>query len=136
MHGNQHDEPWPVPQPRLSAQCFQNAVNFLRIESAGQKVGAIVCALFVVNRFSLKSITIGKRGNILSCVGGKTFKPLVAHDAGITRGFDENVFKTKFEAERSISFIFAGYDRPRRVDIVKALRLRDRGIDPNHGENR
>src|SRR4029453_9654512 len=136
MYGNQHDEPWPVPQPRLSVQCFQNTVNFLRIESAGQKVGAIVCALFVVNRFSLQSITIGKRRNILSCAGGETFKPLVAPDTGITGGFDENVFKTKFEAERPVSFIFPGYDGPRRVDIAKALGLRDRGIDPEHGEKR
>ena len=99
-------------------------------------MGAVVCALFVVNWFSLKSITIGKRGNILSCAGGEKFKPVVAHDAGITRHFEENVFKTKFEAKRPVSFIFPGYDRARRVDIVKALWLRDRGIDPKHDESR
>ena len=88
-----------------------------------------------MNWFSLKPITIGKRGDMFSCAGGKILKPAVAHDAGVARYFDENVFKTKPEAERSVSFILPGYDRPRRVDIVKAVVLRNRGINPERNEN-
>ena len=75
---------------------------------ACEKMRSIVCALFVVNWFSLKSIAIGKRGNILSCGGGQNFKPAVFYDTGVTRYFDENIFKTKPEAERSVPFIFTG----------------------------
>jgi hypothetical protein len=88
-----------------------------------------------MNWFPLKSVTIGKRGNVLSCAGGKILKPAVAHDAGVARYFDEYVFKTKPEAERSVSFIFSGYDRARRVDIVKAVRLRDRVVSPQNEES-
>ena len=84
-----------------------------------------MCALFVVNRFSFKSVTIGKRGNVLSCAGGDVSELVVAYDAGVARYFDKNVFKTQPEAERSVSFILSGYDCPRRVDIVKAVRLSD-----------
>src|SRR5262245_12045899 len=115
---------------------FSERCQFSADRIGRSKSGAGRSALFVVNRFSLKSITIGKRRNILSCAGGKTFKPVIAHDAGITGSFDEDVFKTKFEAERPISFIFPGYDCPSRVDILKALGLRDRGIDPEHDQNR
>ena len=96
---------------------------------------SIVCALFVVNWFSLKSIAIGKRGNILSCCGGQNLKPAVFYDTGVTRYFDQNVFKTKSETEGSVSLICPGNDRARRVDIVKAARLADRAIGPENNEN-
>jgi hypothetical protein len=64
----------------------------------------------------------------LSCDGGQSLKPAVSQDAGVTRYFDENVFKTKLEPERPVSFIFPGNNRARRVDISKAARLADRGI--------
>ena len=72
---------------------------------------------------------------ISSSVGGETLKPTVIHDAGVARCFDENVFKTKLEAKRSVSFIFPGYDRARRIDIVKAVRLRGRGITQENDES-
>ena len=65
----------------------------------------------------------------------RVLKPAVVHDAGIARYFDENVFKTQFEAERPISFVFPGNDRARRVNIVQAVRLRDRGIAPESDQN-
>jgi hypothetical protein len=40
------------------------------------------------------------------------------------------------EAERSVSFIFPGDDRPRCVGIVKAILLCDRNINPERNENR
>ena len=98
-------------------------------------MGSVICALFVVNGFSLKAITIGKCRNILSCAGGESLKSAVAHDAGIARCFDENVFKTKLESERPVSFIFPSNDRARRVDIVKTVRLRNRSISPENGES-
>jgi hypothetical protein len=101
---------------------------------ACQKVRSVIGALLVVNRFSLKSVTIGKRGNILSRIGGESLKPAVPHDAGITRYFDENVFKTKLEAERSVSFIFPGDNRARRVDIIKADGLGGRSTSPETNE--
>jgi hypothetical protein len=61
---------------------------------ARQEKGTVICALFIMNGYSLKSITIGKRGDILACAGGERLKPTVAYDAGIARYFDENVFKT------------------------------------------
>ena len=94
-----------------------------------------MCTLFVVNGFSLKSIAIRKRGNILSCDGSESLKPAVAHDAGVARYFDENVLKTKLEAERSASFVFPGNYSLRRVEIVKAARLGDRATIPEHNEN-
>jgi hypothetical protein len=135
IHDNQHYEPRSVAQPWLSTQRLQNAINFLRIELACQKIGSVICALFVANCFSLKSVTIGKRRNILSCAGGESLKPAVAHDASVARHFDKNVFKTKLEAERSISFILPGNHRARRVDIVKAVRLRDRGLSRVNDES-
>jgi hypothetical protein len=96
---------------------------------------SVVCALLVVNWLSLKSIAVGKGGNILSCDGGQSLKPAVAQDGGITRYFDENVFKTKLETERPVSFIFPGNNRARRVGIVKVARLADRGIRPENNKN-
>jgi hypothetical protein len=55
---------------------------------------------------------------------------MVAWVAGVSRCFDENVFKAKLKAERSVSFICPGNDRARRVNIVKAAGLRDRGASP------
>ena len=98
-------------------------------------MGSVICALFVVNGFSLKAITIGKCRNILSCAGGESLKSAVARDAGIARCFDENVFKTKLESERPVSFIFPSNDRARRVDIVKTVRLRNRSISPENDES-
>jgi hypothetical protein len=98
-------------------------------------MGSVICTLFVVDRFSFEAVTIRKCGDILSSVGGETLKPIVNQDAGVARCFDENVFKTKPEAKRSVSFIFAGYDRARRIDIVKAVRLRGRGITPENDES-
>jgi hypothetical protein len=95
----------------------------------------VVCPLFVVNWLPLKSIAIGKRGNVLSRGRGQSRKPTVAQNAGVTRYFDQNVFKTKPETERSVSFICPGNDRARRVDIVKAARLADRAIGPENNEN-
>src|SRR5436190_11938564 len=97
---------------------------------------SVVCALFVMNWFPLKSIAIGKRRNILSCEGGQSLKPRVAHNTGVARYFDENVLKTKPETERSVSFIFSGNNCARRVDIVKAARLGDRGISPENNEDK
>ena len=62
-----------------------------------KKKGSVICALFVMNRFSLKSVTIGKCKNILSGVGGESFKPAVAHDGGVAR-YGQNIFKTKRSA--------------------------------------
>ena len=98
-------------------------------------MGSVIRALFVVNWLSLKSISVVKRGNILSRDGGQRLNPTVAHDAGVTGNFDENVFKTKLEAERSVSFIFARNYRPRRIDVVQAAKLPDRGIRPENDEN-
>jgi hypothetical protein len=95
----------------------------------------VVCALFVVNWLALKSITVGKRGNVLSRGRGQSRKPAVAQDAGVTRYFDQNIFKTKPETERSVSSICPGNDRAGRVDIVKAARLADRAIGPKNNEN-
>src|SRR5215472_5210090 len=95
----------------------------------------VVCALFVVNRLSLKSIAVVKRGNILSCGDCQRPKPTVAQDAGVTRHLDENVFQTKLEAERPVSFIFARDNRARRVDFFKAARLTDRGVRPENDKN-
>jgi hypothetical protein len=95
----------------------------------------VVSALFVVNRLSLKSIAVVKRGNILSRDSGQRLKPTVTQDAGVTGHFDENVFKTKLEAERSVPLIFARNNRARRVDILKADRLPDRGIRPENDKN-
>ena len=61
-------------------------------------MGSVICTLFVVNRFSFESVTIGKCGDISPSVGGETLKPTVNQDAGVARCFDENVFKTKLEA--------------------------------------
>jgi hypothetical protein len=61
--------------------------------------------------------------------GRKTWKP------GVTRYFDQNVFKTKPETERSVSFICPGNDRAGRVDIVEAARLADQAIGPENNEN-
>ena len=102
---------------------------------ARQKKGSVICALLVVNRFSFKSVTIGKRQDILSGVGGDSFKSAVIYDGRVAGYFDENIFKTKLETDRAVSFIFPGYDRARRIDIVKAVRLRDRDIRPECGEN-
>lgn len=55
-----------MTQPGLPAQRFQNVINFQRVEMACQKVGSVICALFVVYWFSLEAVTMGKRGNILS----------------------------------------------------------------------
>jgi hypothetical protein len=77
-----------------------------------RKCGQVVCPLFVVNWLPLKSIAVGKRGNVLSRSRGQSRKPAVAQDAGVTRYFDQNVFKTKPETERSVSFICPG-NRPR-----------------------
>ena len=96
---------------------------------------SIVCALFVVNWLSRKSIAIGKVGNILSCDGGQCLKPAVGHDTGVAGYLDQNVFKTKPEAERSVSLIFTGNNCACRVDIVKAARLSDRATSPEHNEN-
>jgi hypothetical protein len=101
----------------------------------GQKMGPVICALFVVNWFSLKPITIRKRRHILSGTRGEIIKSPVTHDAGIARNFDKNVFKTESEAKRPVSFIFASNDRTRRVDIVDAVRLRDREISPEDDED-
>ena len=98
-------------------------------------MGSVICTLFVVNRFSLESVTIRKRGDISFSVGGEILKPTVVHDAGVARCFDENVFKTKLEAKRSVSFIFPGYDRSRRINIVKTVRLRDLGITPENDQS-
>jgi hypothetical protein len=118
-----------VPQPWLPTEHFENVIDFLRIELACQKMRSVVCALFVVNRLSLKSIAVGKCGNILSCDGGQSLKPAVAQDAGVTRYFDDNVFKTKPETERPASFIFPGNNRARGIDVVKATGLADRSSD-------
>jgi len=95
----------------------------------------VVCALLVVNWLAFKSVAVRKHGNVLSCAGGQSRKPAVAQDAGVTRYFDENIFKTKLETDGAVSFIFPGYDRASRIDIVKAVRLRDRDIRPECGEN-
>ena len=94
----------------------------------------VVCALFVVNWPALKSIAVGKRGNVLSRGRGQSRKPAVAQDAGVTRYFDKNVFKTKPETKRSVSFICPGNNRARRVDIANAARLADRAIAPENHE--
>jgi hypothetical protein len=47
---------------------------------------------------------------------------------------DHTVFKTKLEAERSVSFI-SGYDRARRVEIVEAVGLSDGSIRPQNDES-
>jgi hypothetical protein len=60
---------------------------------ARQKKGSVICALLVVNRFSLKSSTIGKRQDILSGVGGDSFKSAVIYDGPVAGYFDENIFK-------------------------------------------
>jgi len=96
---------------------------------------SVICALFVVNWFSLKSIAIGKRGHVLSCADGQSRKPAVGYDAGIAGYFDKNIFKTKLEAEKPVSFIFPGDNRARRIDIVKAARLADRGFSPENNKN-
>jgi hypothetical protein len=95
----------------------------------------VVSALFVVNRLSLKSIAVVKRGNILSRDSGQRLKPTVTQDAGVTGHFDENVFKTELETERPVPLIFARNNRARRVNILKADRLTDRGIRPEHDKN-
>src|SRR4029077_11873156 len=61
-------------------------------------------------------------------------KPAVAQDAGVTRYFDKNVFKTKLETKRSVSFICPGNNHARRVDIANAARLADRAIAPENHE--
>ena len=93
-----------------------------------------MCALLVVDRFSLKSVTIGKFGNILSRVSGESREPGVLHDIGITRHFDENVFKTKAEAERSVSFITPSNNGTGRVKIIKTARLRGRRTRPENNK--
>src|SRR6266480_2885319 len=92
-------------------------------------MGSVICALFVVNGFSLKAITIGKCRNILSCAGGESLKSAVAHDAGIARCFDENVFKTKLESERPVSFIFPSNDRARGSGDDPSLHARKRSAE-------
>ena len=85
-------------------------------------------------RFSLKSVTIGKFGDILFRVSGESLEPGVPHDVGITRHFDENVFKTKAEAERSVSFIAPSNNGARRVKIIKTARLRGRSTRPENNK--
>ena len=122
-------------QPWFSAKRLQDAINLLRIESTCQKVWSVICTLFVVNRFSLKSITIRECGNILPCAGGENLKSAVTHDAGIARCFDENVFKTELESERPGSLIFPSNDCTRRIEIVKTVRLRNRSVSAENDEN-
>jgi hypothetical protein len=93
----------------------------------------VVCALLVVNWLAFKSVAVRKHGNVLSCAGGQSRKPAVAQDAGVTRYFDENIFKTKLETERSVPVICPGNDRARRVDIANA-RLADRAVAPENHE--
>ena len=95
----------------------------------------VVRALFVVNWLALKSVAIGKRGNILPSCGGQSLEPAVGHDGRVTRHFDENVCETKLETERSVSFILAGDNRTRRVDIVKAAGLADRRVRPENKQD-
>ena len=83
MDDEHHDESRPPPQPWLSTQSLQNAVNFARIELACEEMGSIICALFVVDWFSFESVAIRKRRNVLSCAGRKSLKPAIAHDAGV-----------------------------------------------------
>jgi hypothetical protein len=135
MHRKHHDQPRPVPQPRLSAQCCYYVINFLPIELACEKMGSVVCTLFIVNWFSLKSVAIRKRRNILPCIGGDGGKSAIAQDAGVARYFDHNVFKAEPESERPVSFILTGNDGARRVKIAKAARLRDRGVGPQKDEH-
>jgi hypothetical protein len=71
----------------------------------------------------------------LSGARGEFIKSPVIHDAGIARSFDKNVFKTQPKTKRPVSFIFPGNDRARRVDIVDAVRLRDREISPGDDED-
>src|SRR5262245_48490989 len=96
---------------------------------------SVICTLFVVNRFSLKPITIGKRGDILLCTGGESLKAAVGHDAGIARYFDQNVFKTELESERPVSFSFSCYERAGRGDIIKPVRLRKRSNGTKNDES-
>src|SRR6516162_8998438 len=101
----------------------------------GQKMGSVICALFVVNWLSLKPIMIRKRRHILSGARGEFIKSPVTDDASIARNFDKYVFKTQPETKRPVSFIFPGNDRARRVDIVDAVRLGDREISPEDAED-
>src|ERR1044072_1279869 len=94
-----------------------------------------ICALFVVNWLSLKPIAVGKLGNIFSSRGGQSLEPAVGQDGRVTRHFDEDVGKTKLETEGAVSFILAGDNRTRRVEVVNAARLADRLMRPQINEN-
>ena len=61
--------------------------------------------------------------------GGQSLEPAVGQDTRVAGHFDENVGKTKPETEGSVSFILAGDNRTRRVDVVEA-RVAERWMRP------